>query len=98
MVGLCYAQAWSLVWFLRRSEKVAADPAWSGILSRYYDALRRAWSAELVKLGPPARGSDPAPRNAAEEKSRGVALEAALVGVDVTVLEAAWKEFVRTSK
>jgi len=76
-----YAQAWSLIYFLR-SDAVRRSPSWSGILTRYFSSLKSAWAEERTKLG---RGSD----------SRRKALEAAFAGVDWAELETAWVAFVR---
>lgn len=97
-VDACYAEAWSFVWFLQRSERAAADPAWKGLLDRYYATLRSAWASEIGALDPVKTGQDPAVRAAAEEKARALALEAALSGVDLAALETAWKEHVRALK
>lgn len=97
-VDACYAEAWSFVWFLQRSERAAAEPAWRGLLDRYYATLRTAWATEVGALDPAQAGKDPALRAAAEEKARAAALDAALSGVDLPALEAAWKEFVRGLK
>ncbi|MGH7149595.1 MAG: hypothetical protein ACREIU_02795 [Planctomycetota bacterium] len=76
---LCYAEGWSLVYFLREGKKAGAknwNPAWESILPTYF--------AKLVEAD--AAGLD-------EEKARETAIQAALQGIDVDALEKAWKEF-----
>jgi hypothetical protein len=76
---LCYAQGWSMVYFLREGKKRRAkgwDPAWEGILPTYLQKLIEA----------NARGED-------EEKARETAIQAALQGIDVDALEKAWIAF-----
>lgn len=36
-VGLCYAQGWSMIYFLRQSPVVQKHPQWSKILDTYFN-------------------------------------------------------------
>jgi len=84
-VELCYAQAWSMVYFLMTSPVVAADPQWSRILPVYFEVLKQA-HAEEQEAG--AAG--------AADRARARALEAAFGPVDLAQLARAWREFVRS--
>jgi hypothetical protein len=49
-VHICYAQGWSMIYFLRKSEQVAKKPEWAKILPTYFEILKattpRSWRAD----------------------------------------------------
>lgn len=90
----CYAQSWSMIHFLRNSEEVARTPAWSRILSTYFDTLRATWTAELAKLDASAGGRARAGIESAVALARSRALDAAFEDVDLDAIENAWRAYV----
>ena len=97
----CYAQAWSMIYFLRESRDVQRHPRWRLILPRYFDTLKQTFEEGLYALQE-AKIADPkapGPENAAamaevKAKAREAAIEAALDGVDLHPLEDLWVDFV----
>ncbi|MCC6407795.1 MAG: hypothetical protein IT453_11555 [Planctomycetes bacterium] len=92
-VAICYAQGWSMIYFLRTSKVVKANARWSAILPTYFDELKAAYADELAKLGDAAK--DGGKRFEAGKRARTRALDLAFEGVDIGELESAWKDFVR---
>lgn len=102
--SVCYSQAWSMIYFLRTSKEVAEHEVWSQLLTVYFDALKAAYAEEVATLladRSEGLGEDAEPptlsmmeKMEAGKAAREVALEAALVGVDLNELERAWLEFV----
>lgn len=91
---LCYAEGWSMVYFLETSRAVRSRPDWARILPTYFETLKSAWAEELSKLGDP---DDPALEGAvatARQRARTKAVDAAFEGVDLGELERAWTSFV----
>jgi len=88
--AICYAQGWSMIYFLNRSKSVEKNPAWAKILPTYFDTLKATYRAELAGAGD--EPSD-AHRGAAGEKARDAAVTAAFEGVDLDALELEWKNF-----
>ncbi|MBK7878407.1 MAG: hypothetical protein IPJ77_22355 [Planctomycetes bacterium] len=95
IVHICYAQGWSMVYFLRKSEEVAKKPEWAKILPTYFDTLKASYAEELAKL-PEAQRDDAGARGAAGLTARNKAIDAAFEGVDLDAIETAWKRFVAT--
>ena len=96
---LCYAQGWSMVYFLMASDKVRRKSEWAKILPTYFEVLKTSYPEEL------ALRTDAFDENTREEtrqkvlelaaeESRKRALEAAFQDVAIGELEAAWLEFV----
>ena len=98
--GQNYAQGWSMIWFLRRTR----NPAWQGILERYFAALKSGvtkWVDEQIA----ARKADgsytegwkpPFTPDEVEENARTQALEAAFGSFDDKTwdrFEKEWKDF-----
>ncbi|MHC4375613.1 MAG: DUF1570 domain-containing protein [Planctomycetota bacterium] len=48
--GLCYAEGWSLIYFLRESNAVKNHDRWSQILDIYFETLKREYAAEMGEL------------------------------------------------
>ena len=91
---VCYAQAWSLVYFLRTSREVRKHPKWSRIHPRYYEALKEEWAARRLVLEEDGVAPYTAPYLEAQAEARDRALEIALFQVDLPELERAWAAFV----
>lgn len=88
-----YAQAWSMIYFLKHARAVADRPAWRAILPTYFDTLRREFPRELASFG--GKRSRTA-IDGAIEQARERALEAAFGDVDLDELERAWVAYVPT--
>lgn len=86
-----YAQAWSMIHFLRHSRVVAGRPEWKAILPTYFETLRREFPRELASLGGKRTVTA---LGGAIEKARERALEAAFGNVDLAEVEGAWVEYV----
>lgn len=89
---LCYAQSWSLVYFLMRAPVVRERPEWSSILPTYFDTLKRANAEELETFQRDGGGVADVHDGSARARAR--ALEAAFGPVDLDELDRAWKAFV----
>jgi hypothetical protein len=92
--GLCYAEGWSLIYFLNTSKDVAKNERWAAILPTYFETLKSAWGEQLVRLASEGLEEDPTARLAAQKEARDAAVEAAFEEVDIWGLERAWVEFV----
>ncbi len=90
--SICYAQGWSMIYFLRTSKTVAAKPEWARILPTYFDVLKSSYREELAKLDETKR-SERGPRELAGLNARKRAVDAAFQGVDIDALEEAWRRF-----
>ncbi len=95
-IGVCYAEGWSLIYFLRKSEIVAKRPEWAQILPTYFAELKSGYAAELAKLEEKGKGKDKELRAKAGLEVRKAALAKATEGVDIEELEKAWKAYVLT--
>ena len=93
-VYICYAQGWSMVYFLNKSKDVAKNPAWKKILPTYFDTLKSAFKEELEPVPEAARKPGLRGFEEAGFRARTRANEAAFAGVDMDQIEAAWKIFV----
>ncbi len=97
IVGVCYAQGWSMIYFLRTAKEVASRPEWAKILPTYFDTLKDTYQGELEKLSPEAR-KDAKARAPAGLAARNAAVTAAFLDVDFDEIEARWEEYVRALK
>ena len=95
-IGVCYAEGWSLIYFLRKSEVVAKRPEWAQILPTYFAELKSGYAAELAKLEAAGKAKDRQLRAQAGLKVRQAALAKAFESVDISELERAWKAYVAT--
>lgn len=93
-IGQCYAQAWSMVYFLRKSPAATKHAQWSKILDAYFVALKEDYGRRVEFLEKQGRAAQDDLREDAGQKARAYALELAFQGVDVDALEEAWREFV----
>ena len=89
---VCYAQGWSMIYFLQRSKAVAKNPQWSGILGTYFETLKSTYLGELTFLEKQGRLDD-REREAAGIRAREKAVEVAFEGVNLDLLEDAWIDF-----
>jgi len=89
--SLHQAMAWGLIFFLRRSQKVEAEPAWNRILDTYYRVLRDEYARHIEGLADDAKRTA---RSRVVALARAAAREAAFQGVDMVALEKAWRRFV----
>lgn len=94
-VGVCYAQGWAMIYFLRTSPLVAKTPEWARILPTYFDTLKTAWGAELATLTAAGQQDDREKRAKGGLAARQKACEAAFAGVDLVEIDDAWKQFVQ---
>ncbi len=92
--GLCYAQGWSMIYFLNTCPKVARRPEWARILTTYFDTLKATYRAELEELLPQGKAHDRDARAEAGMHARKVAVEKAFEGVDLTEIEQAWADYI----
>jgi hypothetical protein len=93
--GLCYAQGWSMIYFLNNSKEVQRHPQWRNLLTNYFETLKQLWAAELVKLKVDGSDEIPQARYEAEANVRRAACEQTFKDVDIDALDEAWKQFVR---
>ncbi|MBL8857152.1 MAG: hypothetical protein JNL28_01425 [Planctomycetes bacterium] len=93
IVGICYAQGWSMIYFLRKSDLVEKRPEWKKILPTYFDTLKSDYAARLEQLATEGKLEDRAAKAKAGFDARTKALEAAFADVDIDELEDAWAKF-----
>jgi hypothetical protein len=94
-IGTCYAQAWSMIYFLRKSKVVEKRPEWAQILPTYFATLKTAYSARLEGLKAAGKQDDPKATDRAGVEARAEAVEAAFQDVDIDEIQRAWETFVR---
>lgn len=92
--GICYAQGWSMIYFLNTSKHVEKDARLAQILPIYFDTLKATWAKEREQLEAAGDNEDMTKRAEAQLRARVAAVDAAFDGVDVDALEEVWKEFV----
>ena len=93
--SLCYAQSWSMIYFLRTAKEVARRPEWARILPTYFEVLKATYEAELDQLRRSAQEGRREQVLGAQERAREKALEAAFGEVDVAELQAAWLAYTK---
>jgi hypothetical protein len=91
--GLCYAQGWAMVYFLRTADVVQKKPEWARILPTYFDTLKQSWNEELARLGAAGKKDDRVERLKAGLAARTKAVDAAFAGVDMDAIDEAWRGF-----
>ena len=91
--GLCYAQGWSMIYFLRTARAVERNARWKQILPVYFDTLKQAWAAELAGLETAGKTKDDEARATAQERAREAAVSRAFEGVDLDEIQKAWREY-----
>ena len=95
-VGLCYAQGWAMIYFLRTSPVVQKRSEWARILPTYFETLKAEWAVELAKLTEAGKAEDKEKRAAGGLAARQRAVDVAFQGVDLDEIDEAWQQFVRT--
>lgn len=93
--GLCYAQGWSMIYFLNTSKAVARHPQWRHILKNYFETLKELWTEALAKLKLDGSDEIPPARAEAEQNVRRKACELTFKDIDIPALDDEWKQFVR---
>jgi hypothetical protein len=93
VVHICYAQGWSMTYFLRECREVQRNPEWAAILPTYFETLKTTFASELECLRANRTEEDPEQRSAAGQRARQRAVEAAFEGVDLAAIERAWIDF-----
>lgn len=88
---LCYAQGWSMIYFLLNSKKVESHADWSRILPTYFEVLKATYAQELEDRGNPEEAKL---RAEAGRAAREKAVEAAFHGVELDELQDVWEDFV----
>ena len=91
--SICYAQAWSLIYFLRTSKEVSKHPVWSRILEVYFETLKSEYAKQL-ELRSGAGDEFDEDQEKSGRQARKAALEKAFADVDLRELEEAWREYV----
>ncbi len=89
-----YSMGYSFVRFLRTSEAAAVRHQWKSLPTRYFEALRKTWRLEAESLA--LKGLSGDRYRQAVERSRDVALQAALKGIDMADLETEFLNWIRT--
>ncbi|WP_419186247.1 DUF1570 domain-containing protein [Rohdeia mirabilis] len=100
-VGLCYAQGWSMIYFLRECKEARDHEVWSKILDIYFNVMKDEYNKGLAEaLEGLAEGAelDPTAKYMIGLAARDVAVEKAFEGVDWFEIEEAWKEFTLSLK
>jgi hypothetical protein len=93
IVHICYAQGWSMIYFLRKCEAVEKRAEWKRILPVYFDTLKSVYGAKILELETAGKKDDQQEKAKAGLEARTRALEEAFRGVDLDELEQAWKTF-----
>ena len=88
-----YSMGYAFIRFLRTSEAAALESEWNTLPKRYFESLRDTWRKEAEKLA--LSGLTSAGYDSAVNRSREVALKAALVGVDMDSLEMSFLAWIR---
>jgi hypothetical protein len=90
-IGICYAQGWSMIYFLRTCKDVEKNPAWAAILPTYFDVLKREYESRAAELEDP---EDYGAKFVIEKASRDAAVEAAFKGIDYDAITQAWEKYI----
>jgi hypothetical protein len=99
--GLCYAQGWSMIYFLRESKAARDHEVWSKILDTYFNVMKDEFQkgiAEAKEGQEEGYEVDPTRKFIIGKAARDVAVEKAFEGVDWFEIEEAWKEFTLSLK
>jgi hypothetical protein len=91
--GVCYAQAWSMIYFLRLSKEAQRREDWANILPIYFQELKRVFDIEYAQLEKSGLTDDEKQLNEAKKRSRDAAVKLAFQGIDLVELEESWKAF-----
>ncbi len=94
-VDVCYAQSWSMIYFLRKSKVVERKPEWARILPTYFETLRASYLEAIEALRVEGKQIDARAVDRAGALARSRAVDAAFQGVDFDEIQGAWEAFVR---
>jgi hypothetical protein len=92
-IRTCYAQGWSMIYFLRTAKVALEHPRWSKILAQYFDTLKADYGRRLAELDLTGKGDDERAREEAGVEARKAAVKCAFEGVNLSEIEAAWKDY-----
>ncbi len=92
--SLCYAEGWSLIYFLNTSKAAQRHKVWSEILPVYFETLKASWAEQLERLEAEGKAEDATAKLAAQKEAREAAVDAAFEDVDIWELQKAWMDFV----
>jgi hypothetical protein len=96
--GACYAQGWSMIYFLRESKVAKKHEVWSTILDNYFDTLRETYNEGKAALVEEGRGDDEDAMNRMEQEAREKAIDVAFEDVDFDEIEEAWMDYIMKLK
>ncbi|MEZ6015359.1 MAG: hypothetical protein R3F49_25680 [Planctomycetota bacterium] len=88
--AICYAQGWSMIYFLNRSKSVRTKPEWAKILPTYFETLKETYRTELERFTDEPNDGE---RFQAGQRAREAAVTAAFEGVDLDEIEREWATF-----
>ncbi|HTF89062.1 MAG TPA: DUF1570 domain-containing protein [Planctomycetota bacterium] len=91
--SICYAQGWSMIYFLRSSKAVEKNPQWRKILPVYFDTLKSSWKTEQTALKAAGKLENDKAKAEAQARAREEAVAKAFEGVDLDKIQEAWQEY-----
>lgn len=91
---LCYAQAWSMVHFLRTSRVVAKRPEWARIPRVYFETLQASFARGMLDLVAEGKHEDERELELTRQMARNDAHWEAFSEVDLDEIERAWASHV----
>jgi hypothetical protein len=94
-IAICYAQSWSMIYFLRKSKVVEKKPEWARILPTYFDRLRTSYAGKMDALKAAGKDTDAKAVARAGVEARAEAVDVAFQGVNFDEIQDAWEAFVR---
>ncbi|MFT7618005.1 MAG: hypothetical protein ACI97A_001644 [Planctomycetota bacterium] len=95
LIGQMYAEAWSLAYFLLRSDEAEKHPGWREIIPVYYGTLKKE-AARVKKLITKDMSLNAKQKLYAEAGTK--ATKIAFKQIDKVKLESAWMQWIRTLK
>lgn len=90
---LCYAQGWSMIYFLNNSPAVKKNDRWSQILPIYFNTIKEENARGLEELDEDKRDNRLA-QLAVGKRAREAAVDAAFDGVDLDAIHQAWEKYI----
>jgi len=90
---ICYAQGWSMIYFLQQSKVVKKKEEWSKILPTYFRVMKEAYDEEEEGLVKTKQLENEQQVEAAQKRAREKAVKAAFEDVDLREIEEAWIDF-----
>ncbi len=92
-VSMCYAQAWSMIYFLMRAPSVEERSEWKEIIPEYFSTLQTVYEKGLAELEGRTVTNDAEELEKVMEAARAEAHQAAFGDLDLLELQAAWLEY-----